>query len=148
MSDIKSQITTSFKLSGLTVRLEAAKYLVGLMTELEEGERQDWIDRIIDKVGSSNLQSNVIDKEILISAIRQCSNQAAGNIDVKTLNTINVFDAPRLCFNPERKKYLSDNFSKRSPPLLLPTADCKSRLFQDRFVVISDLSDSLSRYLS
>ena len=137
MSDIKSQITTSFKLSGLTVRLEAAKYLVGLMTPLEEEERQEWIDRIIDRLGSSNLKSSVIDKEILSSAVRQCSNQAAGNVDVKTLNTINVFDAPRLCFNAERKKYLSDNFSKRSPPLLLATADCKSRLFLDRFGVLS-----------
>ena len=135
MSDVKSQITTSFKLSGLTVRLEAAKYLVELMTPLEEEQRQECIDRIIDKVSSSNLKSNVIDKETVSSAVRQCSNQAAGHHDVKTLNTINAFDAPRLCFNPERKKYLSDNFSKRSPPLLLPTADCKSRLFQDRFVV-------------
>ena len=133
MSDLKSQITTSFKLSGLTVRLEAAKYLVGLMTPLEEEERQDWIDKIIDKVGSSNLKSNVIDKEILSAAVRECSNQATGNVDVKTLNTINAFDAPRLCFNAERKKYLSDSFSKRSPPLLLATADCKGRLFLDRF---------------
>ena len=137
MSDLKSQITTSFKLSGLTVRLEAAKYLVGLLTPVSSEERQDWIDKIIDRVGSSNLKSNVIDKDILSSAVRECTNKEAGHSDVNILNTINVFDAPRLCFNPERKKYLADSFSARPEPLLLATADCKSRLFLDRFGLIS-----------
>ena len=132
MSDLKSQITTSFKLSGLTVRLEANKYLVGLLTPVSQEDRQDWIDRIIDKVSSINLKSNVIDKDILSSAVRECTNQDEGNNDVKSLNTINAFDAPRLSFNPERKKYLADSFCKRPEPLLLATADCKSRLFLDR----------------
>lgn len=132
MGDLKSQINTSFKLSGLTVRLEANKYLVGLLTPVSQEERQGWIDRIIDIVTDSNLKSNVIDKEILSSAVRQCTNQEAGKNDVQILNTINAFDVPRLCYNPERKKYLPDSFSKRSEPLLLAPADCKSRIFLDR----------------
>ena len=139
MGDLKSQITTSFKLSGFSVRLEASKYLVGLLTPIKEGERQGWIDKIIDIVSNTNLMSNVIDKDILSSAVTQCTNKESGRSEVNILNTINTFDAPRLSFNPERKKYLADSYNKRPEPLLLATADCKSRVYLDRLELTSDL---------
>ena len=79
MGDLKNQISTSFKLSGLTVRLEASKYLVGLLTPVSSEDRQSWIDKIIDKVQAGNLKSNVIDKDILSEAVKECPNQEAGS---------------------------------------------------------------------
>ena len=133
MGDLKNQISTSFKLSGLTVRLEACKYLVGLLTPVDSEDRQAWIDKIIDKVQSGNLQSNVIDKEILTEAVKECTNQESGNTNVESLSVINAFETPRLTFNPERKKYLPDKMSNRSEPKLLANADSKSLLYLDRY---------------
>ena len=132
MGDLKNQITTSFKLSGLTVRLEAAKYLVGLLTPVGDSERQSWIDKIIDKVQSGNLKSNVIDKHILTEAVRECTNQEAGTTNIEMLNVISAFEVPRLTFNPERKKFLPDTFASRPDPKLLADAENKSLLFLDR----------------
>ena len=133
MGDLKNQITTSFKLSGLTVRLEACKYLVGLLTPVDTGDRQSWIDKIIDKVQAGNLKSNVIDKDILSQAVKECTNQEAGNTNVEMLNVVSAFEVPRLTFNQERKKYLPDSFSSRSEPKLLADAESKSLLFLDRY---------------
>ena len=106
MGDLKNQISTSFKLSGLTVRLEACKYLVGLLTPVGEDERQSWIDKIIDKVQSGNLKSNVIDKDILSAAVKECTNQEAGNTNLEILSVFDAFEVPRLTFNQERKKFI------------------------------------------
>ena len=132
MGDLKSQISTSFKLSGLTVRLEACKYLVGLLTPVSLEDRQAWIDKIIDKVQRGNLKSNIIDKEILSEAVKECTNQESGNTNVESLSVINSFEIPRLTFNPERKKYLPDKISNRTEPKLLANADSKSLLYLDR----------------
>ena len=133
MGDLKNQISTSFKLSGLTVRLEASKYLVGLLTPVSTEDRQSWIDKIIDKVQSGNLKSNVIDKDILSEAVKECTNQESGNTNVERLTVINAFEIPRLTFHPERKKYLPDTMSNRSAPKLLANADSKSLLYLDRY---------------
>ena len=135
MGDLKNQISTSFKLSGLTVRLEACKYLVGLLTPVGEDERQSWIDKIIDKVQSGNLKSNVIDKDILSAAVKECTNQEAGNTNVEILSVFDAFEVPRLTFNQERKKYLPDNFSNRNEPRLMADAENKSLLFIDRYKI-------------
>ena len=37
--DLKSQIQTTFKLSGLTVRIEASKYLAGLLAPVPDEDR-------------------------------------------------------------------------------------------------------------
>ena len=135
MGDLKSQISSSFKLSGLTVRLEACKYLVGLLTPVSLEERQAWIDKIIDKVQGGNLKSNVIDKETLSEAVKECTNQETGNTNVEMLNVISAYEVPRLSFNVERKKYLPDSFANRPEPKLLADAESKSLLFLDRWDV-------------
>jgi len=136
MSDLKTKIQTSFQFSGLTVRLEACKYLIGLLTPVQEEERQGWIDKIIDQVQTQNLKSNVIDKEILAEAVKECSNQASGNSNVQTINIISAFETPRLTFSIERKKYLADSYSGRAGPELLSPADSKGRIYQDRFSML------------
>jgi len=136
MADLKSQIQTSFKLSGLTVRLEACKYLTGLLTPVQADDRQNWIDKIVDKVQTQNLKSNVIDKDILSTAVKECTNQESGNSSVETINIISAFETPRLTFSVERKKYLADSFSGRAGPELLSPADSKGRVYQDRFSML------------
>ena len=37
--DLKSQIQSTFKLSGLTVRIEASKYLAGLLAPVPDDDR-------------------------------------------------------------------------------------------------------------
>ena len=78
MGDLKSQISSSFKLSGLTVRLEACKYLVSLLQPVDPDDRQSWIDKIIDKVQTGNLKTNVIDKETVCEAVKECTDHESG----------------------------------------------------------------------
>jgi len=136
MADLKSQIQTSFKLSGLSVRLEACKYLTSLLTPVDTEERQGWIDKIVDQVQTQNLKSNVIDKDILSIAVKECTNQESGNSNIQSINIINTFEVPRLTYSAERKKYLSDSFSGREDPMLLCPADSKGRIYQDRFSML------------
>jgi len=136
MADLKSQIQTSFKLSGLTVRLEACKYLTGLLNPVQMEERQTWIDKILDQVQKQNLKSNMIDKDTLSIAVKECTNQESGKSSVQAIHVINAFDIPRLTYSVERKKYLADSFSGRGAPELLSPADSKGMIFLDRFTML------------
>ena len=80
----------------MTVRLEACKYLTGLLTPVQVEERQGWIDKILDQVQTQNLKSNVIDKDILSAAVKECTSQESGNSSVQTVNIISAFETPRL----------------------------------------------------
>ena len=118
--DLKSQIQSSFKLSGLTVRVEAAKYLSSLLAPVPEEERQAWVDRILDQVQTQNLKTSVIEKDVLAVAVRECTNKEKGVASkVDPITVISAFETPRLTYSIERKKYLSDAMSGRPPPHLV-----------------------------
>ena len=135
--DLKSQIQSTFKLSGLTVRIEASKYLAGLLAPVPDDDRyanvvmsftnirpgiinwklshlyqtlrQAWVDKILDQVQSQNLKSSIIEKETLVSAVKECTSKEKGTVStVDPLTVIDAFETPRLTFSVERKKYLSD----------------------------------------
>ena len=135
--ECKAQVQSSFKLSGLTVRLEAAKYLAGLLAPVQEDERQPWIDKIIDHVHSQTLKSNVIEKEVLVAAVKECTNKEAGTTSsADPVTTISAFETPRLTYSVERKKYLGDEVMGRPPPRLLAPAESKALIFADRFAML------------
>ena len=71
--------------------------------------RQAWVDKILDQVQSQNLKSSIIEKEALVSAVKECTSKEKGTVStVDPLTVIDAFDTPRLTFSVERKKYLSD----------------------------------------
>ena len=71
--------------------------------------RQAWVDKILDQVQSQNLKSSIIEKETLVSAVKECTSKEKGTVStVDPLTVIDAFETPRLTFSVERKKYLSD----------------------------------------
>ena len=72
-------------------------------------DRQAWVDKILDQVQSQNLKSAIIEKEALVSAVKECTSKEKGTVSaVDPLTVIDAFETPRLTFSVERKKYLSD----------------------------------------
>ena len=83
-----------------TVRTNIYTYLM---------DRQAWVDKILDQVQSQNLKSAIIEKEALVSAVKECTSKEKGTVSaVDPLTVIDAFESPRLTFSVERKKYLSD----------------------------------------
>ena len=83
-----------------TVRTNIYTYLM---------DRQAWVDKILDQVQSQNLKSAIIEKEALVSAVKECTSKEKGTVSaVDPLTVIDAFETPRLTFSVERKKYLSD----------------------------------------
>ena len=70
MAELKHQIQTSFKLSGLTVRLEGCRYLAGLLGPVQQEDRQAWIDKILEHLLATNLTTDVVDKAVSRNIIR------------------------------------------------------------------------------
>ena len=67
------------------------------------------MDKILDQVQSQNLKSSIIEKDVLVSAVKECTSKEKGTVStVDPLTVINAFETPRLTFSVERKKYLSD----------------------------------------
>ena len=67
------------------------------------------LDKILDQVQSQNLKSSIIEKETLVSAVKECTSKEKGTVStVDPLTVIDAFETPRLTFSVERKKYLSD----------------------------------------
>ena len=78
--------------------------------------RQAWVDKILDQVQSQNLKSSIIEKEALVSAVKECTSKEKGTVSaVDPLTVIDAFDTPRLTFSVERKKYLSDEVNLKLP---------------------------------
>ena len=57
--DLKSQIQSTFKLSGLTVRIEASKYLAGLLAPVPDDDR--YINIVMSFV---NIRHDIIQGDI------------------------------------------------------------------------------------
>ena len=67
------------------------------------------MDKILDQVQSQNLKSSIIEKDVLVIAVKECTSKEKGTVStVDPLTVINAFETPRLTFSVERKKYLSD----------------------------------------
>ena len=66
---LKSQIQTSFKLHGFQLQLEACKHFIELLSALDESEWSEWIDKVLEHVQRKGLDSAVINKAILATAI-------------------------------------------------------------------------------
>lgn len=136
MAELKNQIQTSFKLSGLTVRLEGCRYLAGLLGPVQQEDRQAWIDKILEHLLATNLTTNVVDKELLAGAVRECSDQQAGRASIETLTVISAFQTPRLSYSVERKKYLTDSVTGRGQAELLSGPSSRAQLHLDRYTLL------------
>ena len=71
MSSLKNEIRNQFKLHGFQLRLDATRHLQSLLAPLEEsGEAEQWIQKIIEALTKKNLDSGVINAQLITAAVQ------------------------------------------------------------------------------
>ena len=74
-SRLKNEIQRAFKMYGFQLRIDACKHLEDLLSALDSSEWREWIDKILDILQrKSDLESSVIDKEILDKVVQVSKN--------------------------------------------------------------------------
>ena len=72
MASLKNEIRSQFKLAGFQLRLDASRHLQTLLAPLadESGEAEQWIGRIIECLAKKNLDSGVINAQLITQAVQ------------------------------------------------------------------------------
>ncbi|CAH1262221.1 POLE2 [Branchiostoma lanceolatum] len=128
---LKSSIMSAFKMHGLSLRIEASKFLVEALDPVNEVEREEWLDRIIEAVQKQPLESSMIDRVTLEAAVQDCVQGGEEDSD-QVFSVIDAFDIPKFDYNSERKKFIPST-ALRS---LHGQATDKAQLFRDRYTVL------------
>ena len=81
-SKLKQEISKAFKLHGYTLKVEASRHLEELLTPLANNVSNHWIETILDTLSKKDLQSSVLDKQILDKIIKEVSNEVAGKYQI------------------------------------------------------------------
>eukprot|EP00088_Acartia_fossae_P068060 TRINITY_DN8562_c0_g1_i11.p1 TRINITY_DN8562_c0_g1~~TRINITY_DN8562_c0_g1_i11.p1 ORF type:complete len:542 (-),score=117.00 TRINITY_DN8562_c0_g1_i11:441-2066(-) len=134
---IKQKVQGIFKLNGLQLRQEPAKYLADLLVGVRDNDiREEWIDKILCHVQKQKLETAVISQDMVEKAVNECTTDEGADENKNILNTINTFEVPRFTYSIDRKKFLKDDVVGREPPRLLSGAGVKNRIFLDRYTNI------------
>nr|CAB3265005.1 DNA polymerase epsilon subunit 2 [Phallusia mammillata] len=131
---VKSTIISAFKMHGFTLRSDASGYLTEILGPVNEVEREDWIDRILEAIQKQTLTSNIIDADIVEEAVKECD--TGDDESDQVLSVIDAFSVPRFIYNSERKKFIKAEELGLPPPTLLSSANDKAELFRERYKVL------------
>ncbi|XP_065652435.1 DNA polymerase epsilon subunit 2 isoform X3 [Hydra vulgaris] len=132
MSGIQVKVLHAFKLNGLSLRSEASKFLIETLENLDSGEVDTWLRRVIEIVQKQPLDNVFIDRTVLEHAVAECKE---GNDDTgdRVFNFIDAFSVPHYTYNVERKKFMLDSNRK---PCLNGLADDKANMFVERYMLL------------
>ncbi|XP_064621990.1 DNA polymerase epsilon subunit 2-like [Lineus longissimus] len=131
----KSEVLSGFKMHGLTLRSEASKYLVEVFNHVDNSQREDCLDRIIEAVQRQQLKSSMIDKATCEAAVQECNadeDEDSGN----TFSVIDAFEVPRFTYAIDRKKFIPSSSMGMKPPHLHSDAEAKCSLFRERYTTL------------
>lgn len=134
MSDpnIRSEVISTFKLSGFTIRRDATTYLVENLSSSSVPERKKIIDKIIKHLLRQCLSQPVLEKNHIEVAYKECS--TSGLEETETIfNVIDAFSIPKLRYHSERKRFLKDDKVSNN---LFPEPKWKSQYLIDRYTLI------------
>lgn len=109
-SMVRGKIVSMFKLHGLSLKTDAAKFLTEVLSSVTEVELEDWLDKIVEGVQKQPLSSSLVDREIVEQAVQECSQTSEDDGD-KAFTIIDAFSVPRFTFNVDRKKFLPSSGS-------------------------------------
>nr|XP_021187205.2 DNA polymerase epsilon subunit 2 [Helicoverpa armigera] len=129
---MRSEITSTFKLSGFTLRKDASVYLAEQLLQLPPAERSKMLEKLAAHLLHQCISQPILEKDHIEIAYKECS--TAGLEEHETiLNVIDAFSIPKLCYNHELKKFVKDIDTSKC---LLPDPKWKSRFVIDRYTVI------------
>jgi len=128
---LRSKIISTFKLNGLSLRSEASKILIEVLSEVDKGDLTEWLEKIIDAVQKQSLKSTFIDANIIEEAINEC-NQENSEED-KIFNVVDIFKIPLYKYDNERKKFLLNTSQVIT---LHGTPEDKNKMLVERYTVL------------
>ena len=131
-SSVRGKVVSVFKLSGLSLKSEATKFLTEVLSSVSDVELEDWLDKIVGAVQKQPLKTSLVDRETAELAVEECSPDPDEDSD-KAFYIINAFDVPSFTFNPERKRFIPNT---RSLPLHA-SGEVKAQLFRERLAILS-----------
>ncbi|VDH92705.1 DNA polymerase epsilon subunit 2 [Mytilus galloprovincialis] len=131
---LKQNITGAFKMHGFTLRSEASKYLVDVLNLINEVQREDCLDKIIESVQKQQLSSTLIDRSVCEQAVQECNTDQDESDDV--FGVIDAFAVPRFTYVTDRKKFIESDTVGIPPPCLHGTAADKNRLFTNKYTML------------
>ena len=70
---LKSRIGLAFQVSGFRLRLDASRHLEALLQPLGQGDRDQWITKILEALRKEDLESVVIQKDLLLRVVQVSS---------------------------------------------------------------------------
>ncbi|XP_074654952.1 DNA polymerase epsilon subunit 2-like [Tubulanus polymorphus] len=135
MSSFRSKVSSCFKMHGFTLRSDATKYIVEVLTPFNEVQQVENLDRIIEAIQKQQLSSTMIDKSICEIAIEECNAEQDEESD-KIFSVIDAFEIPRFLYNPDRKKFIKEKMLGVQVPGLYGDAKAKTSLFKERYAVL------------
>ncbi|XP_054263375.1 DNA polymerase epsilon subunit 2 isoform X2 [Macrosteles quadrilineatus] len=132
LSSAKKFILTSFKFNGLSIRSDACEYFASQLAPLEEQERDEWLDKVVDYIQRQSLNTPFVEKGLIESAILDCcKSETEENITI--LNVISAFEIPHFIYNIDRKKFLPQPTKQLD---LFGSPDSKCHMFRERYTVL------------
>lgn len=126
------QVQSTFSLFGLVLSRKLSASLAKELLNVDEGEREDWLSRIVEKVFAQNLSDPHVTLETLKLAIEECIKPNTLKGDETLLNVIDVFHVPKIQYSLSKGKFVLETVE----PDLYPEAQCKTLLFKDRFELL------------
>ena len=129
---IRGKIVSTFKLHGLSLKIDASKFLAEVLGSLTEVELEDWLDKIVEGVQKQPLTTSLVDRDVVEQAVQECSHTAEDDSD-HAFTFIDAFSVPIFSFNPDRKKFLPHNDVSS---LHAHNPNAKSMVFRERYRVL------------
>ncbi|KAG1656761.1 DNA polymerase epsilon subunit 2 [Nymphon striatum] len=142
LDDLKREVSTVFKMHGLSLHSEANRYLCKLLSEVETQAKLNlWIDKIVENVLKQPLSTTMVNLKNLKTAITESSSRNhESDQSSRILSVMDAFSLPKLTYSEERKKFIRNDLLGFSPPTLYPDAKSKSLLFRERFSILYQLT--------
>ncbi|CAC5374744.1 POLE2 [Mytilus coruscus] len=113
---------------------EASKYLVDVLNLINEVQREDCLDKIIESVQKQQLSSTLIDRSVCEQAVQECNTDQDESDNV--FGVIDAFAVPRFTYVTDRKKFIESDTVGIPPPCLHGTAEDKNRLFTNKYTML------------
>ncbi|XP_078483526.1 DNA polymerase epsilon subunit 2 [Ciona intestinalis] len=131
---IKSFVIKVFKMNGFTLRSEGSAFLTEVLAPINEIEREDFIDKLLESIQKQNLESDIIERDVLEPAVKDCGSHEEDS--GQTFSVIDAFEVPKFIYSKERKKFLSNDELGLGKPSLFGSAEEKGELFRNRYLVL------------
>uniref|UniRef100_A0A2S2Q6N7 DNA polymerase epsilon subunit n=1 Tax=Sipha flava TaxID=143950 RepID=A0A2S2Q6N7_9HEMI len=130
---LRRLIVSTFSLNGLTIQEKSCAHLAQQLGPLETTEERDqWLEKIVDYVRSSNTnEGNIVTYELLVKALKFCCDLQVLN-DEDILRVIPAYKLPRYRYCALTKKFLRIS----SETSMFGNAQSKISQYVDRYTVI------------